>query len=379
MDESMKILYVATVSNTINAFMIPHIKMLINQGHSVDIACNIKNEIDEELFKRGCRVFDLKFQRSPFKRSNFKAYKELKKIIVNEGYDLIHTHTPVASACSRFACRKIKDVKVIYTAHGFHFFKGASLKNWMIYYFLERILARWTDAVFTMNSEDFNNAKKFKMRSPNSVFNTNGVGVDLNKFMPQTKESKAELRKQYGYSDKDFIMIYVGELSKRKNQKQVIESMGLLKDKFSNLKLLLVGRGSLENSYRDLVKQLGLEEIVLFLGYRKDVPQLMGLADIAVSSSKQEGLPVNVMEAMATGLPLVVTNSRGNRDLVLNNCNGYVVKLGSKEEFASAVEKLYMSPEKRNEFGKKSLELVKKYSLENVLEELKNLYSKYLD
>ncbi len=375
----MKILYVATVSNTINAFMIPHIKMLINQGHSVDIACNIKNEIDEELFKRGCRVFDLKFQRSPFKRSNFKAYKELKKIIVNEGYDLIHTHTPVASACSRFACRKIKDVKVIYTAHGFHFFKGASLKNWMIYYFLERILARWTDAVFTMNSEDFNNAKKFKMRSPNSVFNTNGVGVDLNKFMPQTKESKAELRKQYGYSDKDFIMIYVGELSKRKNQKQVIESMGLLKDKFSNLKLLLVGRGSLENSYRDLVKQLGLEEIVLFLGYRKDVPQLMGLADIAVSSSKQEGLPVNVMEAMATGLPLVVTNSRGNRDLVLNNCNGYVVKLGSKEEFASAVEKLYMSPEKRNEFGKKSLELVKKYSLENVLEELKNLYSKYLD
>lgn len=375
----MKILYVATVSNTINAFMIPHIKMLINQGHSVDIACNIKNEIDEELFKRGCRVFDLKFQRSPFKRSNFKAYKELKKIIVNEGYDLIHTHTPVASACSRFACRKIKDVKVIYTAHGFHFFKGASLKNWMIYYFLERILARWTDAVFTMNSEDFNNAKKFKMRSPNSVFNTNGVGVDLNKFMPQTKESKAELRKQYGYSDKDFIMIYVGELSKRKNQKQVIESMGLLKDKFSNLKLLLVGRGSLENSYRDLVKQLGLEEIVLFLGYRKDVPQLMGLADIAVSSSKQEGLPVNVMEAMATGLPLAVTNSRGNRDLVLNNCNGYVVKLGSKEEFASAVEKLYMSPEKRNEFGKKSLELVKKYSLENVLEELKNLYSKYLD
>lgn len=375
----MKILYVATVSNTINAFMIPHIKMLINQGHSVDIACNIKNEIDEELFKRGCRVFDLKFQRSPFKRSNFKAYKELKKIIVNEGYDLIHTHTPVASACARFACRKIKDVKVIYTAHGFHFFKGASLKNWMIYYFLERILARWTDAVFTMNSEDFNNAKKFKMRSPNSVFNTNGVGVDLNKFMPQTKESKAELRKQYGYSDKDFIMIYVGELSKRKNQKQVIESMGLLKDKFSNLKLLLVGRGSLENSYRDLVKQLGLEEIVLFLGYRKDVPQLMGLADIAVSSSKQEGLPVNVMEAMATGLPLVVTNSRGNRDLVLNNCNGYVVKLGSKEEFASAVEKLYMSPEKRNEFGKKSLELVKKYSLENVLEELKNLYSKYLD
>ena len=125
MDESMKILYVATVSNTINAFMIPHIKMLINQGHSVDIACNIKNEIDEELFKRGCRVFDLKFQRSPFKRSNFKAYKELKKIIVNEGYDLIHTHTPVASACSRFACRKIKDVKVIYTAHGFHFFKGS--------------------------------------------------------------------------------------------------------------------------------------------------------------------------------------------------------------------------------------------------------------
>jgi glycosyltransferase EpsD len=359
--------------------MIPHIKMLINQGHNVDIACNIKNEINSELLERGCKVFNLNFQRSPFQRSNFEAYKELKKIIVNEGYDLIHTHTPVASACSRFACRKIKDVKVIYTAHGFHFFKGASKKNWIIYYLLEKFLARWTDAIFTMNSEDFNNAKKFKMRNPSSVFNTNGVGVDLNKFVPQTEKTKAELRKQYGYSNEDFIMIYVGELSKRKNQKQVIESVGLLKDKFRNIKLLLVGRGSLENSYKDLVDQLGLEEIVLFLGYRKDIPQLMGLADIALSSSKQEGLPVNVMEAMATGLPLVVTNSRGNRDLVLDNHNGYVVKLGSKEEFASAIEELYMSPEKRNKFGEKSLELVEKYSLENVLEELKNLYSKYLD
>lgn len=375
----MKILYVATVSNTINAFMIPHIKMLISQGHKVDIACNIKSEIDVGLLEKGCKIFNLNFQRLPFKRDNFEAYKELKKIIANEGYDLVHTHTPVASACSRFACRKMKDIKVIYTAHGFHFFKGASKKNWLIYYLLEKFLARWTDAIFTMNGEDFNNAKRFKTKNPNSVFNTNGVGVDLNKFVPQTEKNKAEFRKQYGYSNEDFIMIYVGELSKRKNQKQVIESMGLLKDKFTNLRLLLVGRGPLEDSYRSLVSQLELEENILFLGYRKDIPQLMGLADIALSSSKQEGLPVNVMESMATGLPLVVTNSRGNRDLVLNNYNGYVVKIGSKEEFASAIEKLYMLPKKRSEFGEKSIELVGKYSLESVLEELKSLYSKFLD
>ena len=372
----MKILFVTTISGTVNAFLVPHIKWLIEQGNEVGVAFNIIQEVNPELTKVGCKVHQVNFQRNPIRKENFAAYKKIKEIIYKEGYEFVHVHTPVASFLTRFACRKYKNVKVLYTAHGFHFFKGAPKRNWVLYYTLEKLVARWTDGLITLNEEDYQSAKRFKLRRANSIYKVNGVGLDLKRFLPQTQERKGELRKDYGYNAKDFILISVGELSYTKHQDLLIEAISLLKDQLLNLKLFVVGEGDLLKEYRDLAKRLGVEENVDFLGYRNDVPQLMSISDLAISTSRREGLPVNVMEAMATGLPLVVTDCRGNRDLVRDGENGLIIGFDDVEGCANAIKKLYHSNELRQEQARNNLELIQNYSLENVFSEMKAIYSK---
>ncbi|MGE6260637.1 glycosyltransferase family 4 protein [Heyndrickxia sporothermodurans] len=370
----MKILYVTTISNTVNSFFIPHVQSLMEQGNQVGLAFNIIQEVNAEILELGCKIHQVDFHRNPIHIGNYRAYKEIRKIILNEGYEMIHVHTPVASFVTRLACRKMRETHVLYTAHGFHFFKGAPKKNWLIYYPIEKVSAKWTDGIITMNNEDYDLAKKLKLRKKDSVYRVNGIGVDLNKFIPITKEMKMDLRKKYGYSDEDFILIYVGELSYRKHQDQLIKAISLLKGKIPNLKLLLVGNGSLLNKYKELAEQLKIESHVEFLGFRKDIQQLMGISDVAISTSRQEGLPVNIMEAMATGLPLIVTNCRGNRDLVRNNENGYVIEIDDVKECADAIEKLYHSEELRQNFSNQNRKKIEKYSLKNVLNEMKKIY-----
>ncbi|MCD1161124.1 glycosyltransferase family 4 protein [Peribacillus frigoritolerans] len=374
----MKILFVTTISNTVNTFLIPHIRMLIEQGHKVDVAFNIVQEVDSKLIELGCTVHKLEFTRIPIKKQNFTAYKKLKKIIQNEQYDLVHTHTPIASACVRLACRKMVNVKVIYTAHGFHFYKGAPLRNWIIFYSMERIVAHFTDSIITMNKEDFNAAKKMKLKTNDSVYKINGIGVNLNKFTPQNLNKKNKLRMEFGYNQDDLILFYAAELNSNKHQDLLINAVKLLKSKIPNVKLLLAGNGDLRENYEEQVKKLGLQGNVEFLGFRKDIPELLSITDIAVASSRREGLPVNIMEAMAIGLPLVVTNCRGQRDLVIDGENGFVVGIDDYEDFANSIEKLYKLKQLRQQFGEKSIKLVKQYSLENVMKEMKDVYKNYL-
>ncbi|WP_213819032.1 glycosyltransferase family 4 protein [Garciella nitratireducens] len=371
-----KVLFVTTISNTINAFLIPHIELLVKKGHKVDIACNIVKEIDPKLIKLGCKIFNVEFQRMPLKKDNYTAYRKIQKIVVSEGYDLVHVHTPIASFLTRLACRNIANTKFIYTAHGFHFFKGAPLKNWLIYYNIEKWLGRFTDCIITINNEDYITAQK--LLKINDVKYIPGVGIDLNKFKPQTPQKKKELRKPYGYNENDFILICIGELNHNKHQDLLINAVNVLKKKIPNVKLLLVGSGNLMEQYKNQVKKLNLERYIEFLGYRSDVPNLLSISDILVSASRREGLPVNVMEAMATGLPLVVTDCRGNRDLVRHGENGYVVGIDDVNKFAKSVEILHKSKELRGQFGQRSLEFIKDYSLENVSNQMKKIYSSYL-
>ncbi|PLR73527.1 glycosyltransferase family 4 protein [Bacillus sp. UMB0728] len=374
----MKILYVTTNSNTVNAFLVPHIKFLVEQGNEVDVACNIIQLINNELLTIGCKVHPVEFQRSPLKKENITAYKKVKEIIQNEKYDLIHVHTPVASFITRFACRKNKNVRVLYTAHGFHFYKGAPKVNWLLYYTIEKFAARWTDTLITMNDEDYEAAKKMKMRNGNSVFKVNGVGLNLKKFLPQTKERKERLRIEYGFEQSELILIYVGELSYRKRQDLLIEAVGLLKEEIPNLKLLLVGDGDLMSLYKKKVQQFEVNDQVVFMGYRKDVAQLMTLSDIAVSSSRQEGLPVNIIEAMATGLPIIVTDCRGNRDLISNGVNGLIVGEGDVFAFAKEIKELYYSETLRKACAKKNRECIQNYAIEKIIGDLDEVYNKHL-
>lgn len=373
----MKILYVATISNTINAFLIPHIELLIEQGHKVDIACNVVREIDQELIQLGCKVHDIKFQRSPLKKDNYEAYRRIRKLVLDGDYDLVHTHTPIASFLTRMACRNISSLKVLYTAHGFHFLKGAPLKNWIIYYSMEKLAARWTDGIITMNEEDYNMAKKMNMRGKDLVFKVHGVGIDLSRFSSISLIEKNNLRSEYGYSNDDFILFYAAELNYNKHQDILINSVNLLKGKIPNLKLLLAGNGILKEKYEQQIRNLGLEKNVQLLGFRNDILNLLKISDVAVASSRREGLPVNVMEAMATGIPLVVTDCRGQRDLVSDGENGFIVGVDDIEGFANAIVKLYNSIELRQRFGEKGIVLSALYSLDKVIKEIERVYFNY--
>ena len=373
----MKILYVTTISNTVNAFLVPHIKMLIGMGHKVDVAFNVEQKVKPEIKEIGCVVHEVPFTRTPFSKDNIKAYRILKRIIITEKYGIVHTHTPIASAITRLACRNMRNVKVFYTAHGFHFFKGAPILNWLVYYPIEKLLSRFTDVLITINDEDYNLSINRKFKA-NKIEHVKGVGVNINKFSPQTSEKKQKLRRTYNYTDKDFILIYVGELSYRKHQDFLISAVSVVKRDIPNIKLLLVGEGDLYGDYKKLITLLRVENNVELLGYRRDVPDLMSIADVAVSSSRQEGLPVNVMEAMAVGLPLVVSNSRGNRDLVINGKNGIVVELDNVNELSNALVKLYKSEELRKRYGAEGLAMINNYSLENILKKMKCICSDLL-
>lgn len=365
-----KILFVATVDEHIRHFHYPFLEWFKNRGYEVHVASKGKEDL-EFVDKK----YNIPFEKSPFSLSNLRAYNDLKRLIKENDYKLVHCHTPVGGVMARLASipERKRGLRVVYTAHGFHFYKGAPKKNWILYYPVEKFLSRFTDVLILINEEDYNLAlnKRFKAEK---IEHVRGVGVNFDKFIPQTPYLKQSIRKKHSYSDDDFILVYVGELRYRKNQELLIKVIEKTKNDIPNIKLLLVGDGDLYSYYYELIKSLDLDKNIELLGYRKDVPELMLLSDIAVSSALQEGLPVNVMEAMATGLALIVSNCRGNRDLVINGENGFVFEIDDIDRIKSALIELYKDKELMLKFGQDSLNKVKQYNIKTVLSKMEEIY-----
>ncbi len=365
-----KILFVASVTKHINTFHIPYLKYFKDKGYEVHVASNGGNEI-----KYCDKHFDIEFERSPLKKENISAYKKLKKIINEQNYDIIHCHTPVASVLTRIAAKKARrfGTKVIYTAHGFHFFKGAPLKNWLFFYPVEKALAKYTDKLITINEEDFAFAKK-KIKAKDIV-HVHGVGVDEHRFSFELSETDKNLmRSKFTVGPLDFLMIYVAELSDRKNQIMLLEAMKKIVETNPNVKLILAGSGSNQEKYEKYVTENFLQNNVLMLGYRTDIPELLKISDLYVSTSKFEGLPVNIMEAMVSGLPVVATNSRGQRELIEDGKNGYLVELGDIETFVNRINSLYSDTRMKEFITQNAKESVSKFALSSVYEEMKAVY-----
>lgn len=369
----MKILYVTTISSTINAFLVSHIEYLINQGHTVDIATNITDDISNKLIKRGVRVFLVEFQRNPFNIKNKKAYNEIKKIQEEEKYDIVHVHTPVASFVSRLALRKEKKLKIIYTCHGFHFYKGSPLINWFLFYPLEKIAARWTDALVTINSEDFELASNFKLRGNGQVSKIHGVGIEKDKYVTK-KFNKHEYRRKLGISDEDFVILVLAELNKNKNHIQLVKAMGILKKRYPNIKAIFAGTGPLEEKIKNQIKQNNLEDKISMIGWRNDVKELISLSDVVGLFSKREGLGKCLLEAMVCGKSVIATNTRGPRELIEHEENGFLFEVGDIESTANAIEKIYIDSDTKNRFEQESIRIINKYLLDNVLNELDYIY-----
>jgi glycosyltransferase EpsD len=363
-----KVLFTSHVAN-FQKFNRPFMRMLSAQGYEVHYA-----SMGEEEILDCDKSFVVPFTRSPFGLSNIAAYKQLKEIIDREHYDIIHTHTPMGGVVTRLAARaaRKKGTRVIYTAHGFHFFKGAPILNWLIYYPVERYMARHTDTLITINKEDYERAKaQFKT----NVQYVPGVGIDPKKFdIRLSKKQRKDLRAEFGISENDFVMIYVAELSKRKNQLWLIKSLRGFLAEHSDAHLLLPGADSLNGAAHELAKRLNLQQQIHLPGYRSDIPHLMKASDIAVSASRQEGLPVNIMEAMYLGLPVIATDCRGNRDVVTHQLSGVLISHKDGDSLIDSLLTMHKNRWHLDKFSKVAKRSSREYVMGNILPMMKKLY-----
>lgn len=368
----MKILYVTTVSITLNTFLIPHVKRLVEDGNEVEIASNIDVEIASDFIDMNVKHNKIEFCRNPFSISNKSAYSQIKELQRRESFDIVHVHTPVASFITRLALRNEK-VKVVYTAHGFHFYKGAPFINWAIYYTLEKIASNWTDTIITINNEDFMLANnKFKNKR-DKIYKIDGIGVDLINYSNNFSDLE-EFKKSLGLKNDDFVITVIAELIKRKNHKQVLEAMKLVKESNKNVKVLLVGDGILSNEIDTYIQGNNMKDSVIRLGFRRDVNKIIAISDVIGLFSLQEGLPRNLMESMSLGKPIICTNIRGNNDMVQHYKNGILVEVNDVEGTKNAILEIYNNKNLMKKFGEISLKEVKKYGIQNVLNNMQNIY-----
>lgn len=306
-----KVLFVATVIRFLN-FERGDIKLLQDMGYEVHCATNLEGENerteDIEMIRH-----HIDFARSPFNYKNIGAYKRLKKLIKEEQFDLIHCHTPVGGIMARLVARQYrkKGLKVIYTAHGFHFFYGAPFKNWLLFYPIEWICSWWTDVLITINHEDYESAKKHLHAQQTGYIP--GVGLDIGKIN-SVKIDRNDIRRQLEIPQDAFLIISVGELNENKNHEVIIKAIKQIEK--SNIYYVICGKGEKEQYLLELIKNFELENKVKLLGFRKDTIELCKASDLFAFPSKREGLSVALMEAIAAKIPVICSDIRGNRDLI---------------------------------------------------------------
>lgn len=371
-----KVLFIATVVKThIMEFHVPYLKMFKEKGWETAVAARNDYENPTDCVIPYCDTFyDIPFERNPFKPGNIEAYKNLKKLIDEGAYDIIHCHTPVGAMLTRLAAAdaRKKGSKVFYTAHGFHFYTGAPLINWLLYYPVEKALARKTDVLITINKEDYERAKTFKA---GRVVYIPGVGIDVNKFK-RSIEKRNIKRCELGLSDNDYVLLSVGELIKRKNHAAVLEALSVLKKdgKLDRIQYLICGRGILADELKQKAETLGISEHVHFLGYRSDIAEICSAADVFVFPSHQEGLPVAVMEAMAAGLPIIAAKIRGVVDLLEGSENQLVEYSSDVDAYSQSIGVFTVSKTLCERIGRNNQLLAKDYDIENVKSKMQTVY-----
>ncbi len=370
---SKKVLLVASISGFIPQFELNNVRILLDMGYEIHYASNFKTphygNDNSKIKELPIICHQIDFVRSPFKiKPNIEAYKQLKLILQKENFDFIHCHTPMASFLVRIVAHFYGRIPVIYTAHGFHFYKGAPLINWLIYYPIERFLAYWTRIILVINDEDLNIVKKWKFVI---VFKVPGPGLDLNKF-ENTNINKKEVRESLNISMNQIILINVGELNNNKNQVVIIKALKKLQNK--DIHLVLCGDGDYMIKLKILSSKLKISNQVHFLGYCNDVIPYLKSADIYVTSSKREGLGMAALEAMALGLPMIASDTRGTREFVIDGKNGLVCKKNKDYYYANAIQNI-LSMSDKNILVNNSLEKVKDFDVLNCDKVMRKVYS----
>lgn len=379
-----KVLIVASVISFIEWFNQENLEFLHEQLNcEVHLACNFEYMEDtdekrtveyiEKIRNQGIILHNIRFARSPLKRDNIKAYKELKALIDGDFFDVIHCHTPTASMLTRLAAKKSrkKGSVVLYSCHGFHFHKAAPKKNWLIYYPIEKYLSRHCDYIVTINKEDFARASRFHAKNVRYI---PSVGVDIDKIK-NISIDKNEYKKSLGIPENGVMLLSIGELIERKNHQVIIRAMEKLPE---NIYYVICGKGPLKEELLALAEKKGVADRVLFLGFRKDIPQLCNATDISAFPSKIEGLGLAGIEAMAAGVPLVASNVHGILDYVIDGETGYACAPNDVQGFANAIEKLAKDKDLREKMKPACLKAVEPFKKQNALNVMWDIYREVL-
>lgn len=367
---SKRILITCTDS-MMKQFLEPHVINLVETGYEVEIACskvlNRMAEVREDLGKF-VKIHQLSMQRSPLSKDNLKGYQEVKQIIDNGHFDLIWTNEPVMGVLTRLAAKKARKAgtKVLYMVHGFHFYQGAPLLNWLVFYPIEKYMAHYADCICTINREDYTRLQKFNVKKKAYI---HGVGINTGRLQPSGIETN--LRKELGIPDNAFIVLSVGELNENKNQKVILQALVLLRD--PDIHYVLCGKGDQLENLKALAAQSGLVGNVHFLGYRKDLYGIYAQSDIFAMPSRREGLPVASLEAMYCGLPLVTSNIRGLSDISVQGENGFLYDPDDTKGFAEGIRTLKNNLSMRQQMAKKNLETVQPFCIESTKREILSL------
>lgn len=359
-------------------FLVPHVINLADNGYEIEIACsNVGGKIEQikqRLKNAVKKIYVVKLQRNPFTFRNFSGYKEMKQIINNGAYDIIWTNEPVMGVVTRLAAKlaRRRGTKVLYMVHGFHFYKGAPLLNWVIYYPIEKKMAKYTDLIVTVNHEDYRRAKAMHIDRVDYI---HGIGINTDRFVSDNLQK--DIRKELGISQDSFLILSVGELNKNKNQKTIIKALANLQD--LDIHYILCGRGKELEILKRQAAEAGLERQIHFLGYRIDVLNICRQVDVFVMPSYREGLPVASLEAMYCGRPLLTSNIRGLIDVMENGKSGYMYEPDDYKGFAEGIRLLKNQPDLCRKMGERNRRFVKIYCIgetkKKVFEIIKTLVS----
>lgn len=379
-----KALMLSSVASMIDQFNMQNISILMDMGYEVHVACNFQEgntsslervkKFRKELMRLGAKVHDIPIPRSIYKIHRIViAYIMVKQLAGNHKYAIVHCHSPIGGVIARLAFRKERErgTKVIYTAHGFHFYKGAPLKNWLLFYPIEKICAKYTDCLITINKEDYKRAKKKFKGNELKVSYLPGIGIDVGEIK-NTKVNKEQLKKELKIPEESMVILTVAELSKRKNYESSLKAFAKI-DKM-NIVYLICGSGKELDRLKKLTQKLQIDNQVYFLGFRNDIHKILKIADLFFFTSKQEGLPVAIMEAMAAGVPIVCSDVRGNSELVNNSMGGYVRHIYDIEGYKNAIIETMKDCKLRSKFGEYNIEHISDYDVSHINSRMQHIY-----
>lgn len=370
----MKILYTTTVGSTMGFFK-AFIKELISDGNKVDIAtneCDGESVVPPCFREWGCKVYPIDTSRSPFNLGNIRAIKQIKDIVKKGDYDIVHCHTPFAAAATRLACKgfRKKGLMVFYTAHGFHFFKGAPIKNWLIYYPIEKFCAHFTDVLITINKEDY--ALALKKMPAKKICYVPGVGIDISKIH-DVQCDRNEVRKSMGVPEDCILLLSVGELNANKNHQVVVKALAKLNNR--NVHYAVAGEGNQKENLLSLAKKMGVENQFHLLGFRTDVPAIAKSSDIFCFPSHREGLGLAALEAMSCGLPLITSNVHGINDYSQDDVTGYKCSPNDENEWCEKINKMIVDSVKMRRFGECNKKNAENFSTQKILHYMRDIYN----